>query len=190
MKENIKSEIKESIKVKEKFMSDNKLLQKLNDLTILCYDVVSRNNKIIFCGNGGSFADAQHLTAEFVSKLRIDRNPLPALTLGTNSSNLSAIANDYGYSNIFSREIISLGKEGDLLIPISTSGNSENIISAIKQAKKLKINVVGLTGKIGGKMSKICNTINVPSNTTEKIQECHIMIGHIMCALVEKKIFK
>ena len=190
MKENIKSEIRDSIKVKEKFMSDNKLLKKLNELISLCYDVVKRNNKIIFCGNGGSFADAQHLTAEFVSKLRIDRNPLPALTLGTNSSNLSAIANDYGYSNIFSREIISLGKEGDLLMPISTSGNSENIILAIKQAKKLKINVFGLTGKSGGKMSEICNTINVPSNTTEKIQECHIMIGHIICAFVEKKIFK
>lgn len=190
MKENIKSEIRDSIKVKEKFMSDNKLLKKLNELISLCYDVVNRNNKIIFCGNGGSFADAQHLTAEFVSKLRIDRNPLPALTLGTNSSNLSAIANDYGYSNIFSREIISLGKEGDLLMPISTSGNSENIILAIKQAKKLKINVFGLTGKSGGKMSEICNTINVPSNTTEKIQECHIMIGHIICAFVEKKIFK
>ena len=190
MQENIKSEIRNSIKVKEKFMSDNKLLKKLNDLINICYDVVNRNNKIIFCGNGGSFADAQHLTAEFVSRLRIDRNPLPALTLGTNSSNLSAIANDYGYGNVFSREIISLGKEGDLLIPISTSGNSENIISVIKQAKKLKINVVGLTGKSGGKMSKICDTINVPSNTTEKIQECHIMIGHIICALVEKKIFK
>lgn len=185
----INSEIKESIRIKKKFLAQNDLIKLLEELINLCLKVIDNNNKIIFCGNGGSFADAQHLTAEFVSRLRLDRHPLPALTLGTNSSNLSAIANDYGYNKVFAREIISSGKSGDLFIPISTSGNSENIILAIEQAKKQNISVIGWTGKSGGKMSKICKTLNVPTDITEKIQECHIMIGHIMCAVIEKKIF-
>ena len=186
----IKSEIKESIKIKKELVSQNNLIELIEDLISLCNKALKEDKKIIFCGNGGSFADAQHLTAEFVSKLRLDRSPLPALALGTNSSNLSAIANDYGYEKVFERELIAIGQTGDVLIPISTSGNSINILNAIKYAKKKGINVIGLTGSSGGEMSNICRTINVPSNTTEKIQECHIMIGHIICGQVEKNFFQ
>ena len=185
---NIKAAIAESAKLKELVLKEglHKVLTEIGDLIVKS---ILQGGKVLLCGNGGSAADAQHLTAEFVSRLRLDRHPLPALTLGTNSSNLSAIANDYGYNKVFAREIISSGKSGDLFIPISTSGNSENVILAIEQAKKQNISVIGWTGKSGGKMSKICKTLNVPTDITEKIQECHIMIGHIMCAVVEKKIF-
>lgn len=186
----IKMEIEESISVKEKLILQKGLIELIEELINKCIKAIKEENKIIFCGNGGSFADAQHITAEFVSRLRIDRNPLPAIALGTNSSNLSAIANDYGYDQVFVREIIASGKSGDVFIPISTSGNSKNIILAIEQAKKQNIEVFGWTGRTGGEMSKVCKTINIPSEITEKIQESHIMVGHILCSIVEKKIFK
>jgi D-sedoheptulose 7-phosphate isomerase len=185
----IKLEIKESIKVKQELMSEELVLESIYDLILICINALEMKKKIIFCGNGGSFADAQHLTAEFISKLRIERSPLPALALGTNSSNLSAISNDYGYEKVFERELMSLGNKGDIFIPISTSGNSINILKAVKYAKSAGIETIGLTGKSGGEMSKICRTINVPSDITEKIQESHIMIGHIICGHIEKKIF-
>ncbi len=185
----IKLEITESIKVKQELLSEELILESISSLILICINALAMKKKIIFCGNGGSFADAQHLTAEFVSKLRLERSPLPALALGTNSSNLSAISNDYGYEKVFERELMSLGNKGDVFIPISTSGNSINILEAVKYAKNAGIETIGLTGKSGGEMSKICRTINVPSNTTEKIQEAHIMIGHIICAQIEKKIF-
>ncbi len=185
----IKLEIKESIKVKQELLSEELVLESIYDLILICINALEMKKKIIFCGNGGSFADAQHLTAEFISKLRIERSPLPALALGTNSSNLSAISNDYGYEKVFERELMSLGNKGDIFIPISTSGNSINILKAVKYAKSAGIETIGLTGKSGGEMSKICRTINVPSDITEKIQESHIMIGHIICGHIEKKIF-
>lgn len=189
MIEIIKKEIRESISVKQDLFNSNDELKKIHSLTEICINALRNKKKIIFCGNGGSFADSQHLTAEFVSRLRFDRNPLPAIALGTNSSNLSAISNDYGYENIFSRELFALGNPGDVFIPISTSGNSANIVEAIKEAIRIELNVYGLTGKNGGEMSKLCNTINVPSSITEKIQESHIMIGHILCYLIENQFF-
>ena len=164
-------------------------MKKIEKLVEICLNALKNANKIIFCGNGGSFADSQHLTAEFVSRLRFDRSPLSAICLGTNSSNLSAISNDYGYEKVFERELVSLARQGDVFIPISTSGNSKNIICAINQAQKLNLKIFGLTGENDGEMAKICDTINVPSKSTEKIQECHIMIGHIICYLIEKEIF-
>ncbi len=190
MKEKIKLEIKNSINVKEKILNDDNLIEQIDLIFEKCYHSLKNNGKIIFCGNGGSFADSQHLAAEFVSRLRFDRNPLPSLALGTNSSNLSAIGNDYGYENIFSRELSVLGNKNDIFIPISTSGNSPNIIEAIKAGKKIGMTVFGLTGKNGGLMNGLCDyTIIIPSDSTEKIQESHIMIGHILCYLIESKYF-
>ena len=181
------NEIKESIKVKEKLLLDSEIVKKINDLAEDCLESIKSGGKIIFAGNGGSFADSQHLTAEFVSRLRFDRSPLPSLALGTNSSSMSAIGNDYGYENVFRREIIALGSKEDIFIPITTSGNSSNIIFAIEEAKKNGIKTVVLTGNGGGKVKSITDCIIVPSSRTERIQECHILIGHIVCGIVEKK---
>ena len=185
-----KKEILESIEVKQLLLNSTDNLIVLEKLVNDCIKSLKNGGKIIFCGNGGSFADSQHLTAEFISKLRFDRSPLPATALGTNSSNLTAIGNDYGFEYIFERELIALHRENDIFIPISTSGNSENIIKAIIKANELGIKTYGLTGLNDGKMDDLCNTIKVPSNKTEKIQECHIMIGHIICSLIENEIFK
>ncbi|MDC0162976.1 D-sedoheptulose 7-phosphate isomerase [Flavobacteriaceae bacterium] len=189
MTERIKDEIQKSIKVKSDIIKNTKLLSKIENLTNEVLRSIKNGGKIIFCGNGGSFADSQHLAAEFVSRLRFDRAPLPSIALGTNSSNITAIANDYGYEEVFSREIISLGKETDVFIPISTSGNSQNILKAIKSAKDMKIKVIGLSGKDGGEMKKLCDVLLMPSKSTEKIQESHIMIGHIVCSIVEHEYF-
>lgn len=183
------SEIEESIKVKSDIINDKSLLLKIERLANEILTSINNGGKIMFCGNGGSFADSQHLAAEFVSRLRFDRAPLPSIALGTNSSNITAIANDYGYEEVFSREIIAIGKEGDILIPISTSGNSKNILKAIKSAKDKQIKVIGLSGKNGGEMKNLCDLILVPSESTEKIQESHIMIGHIICSIVEYEYF-
>ena len=186
----LKKEIIESIEVKQLLLDSSYNLKLIEELVVECIKSLKNGGKIIFCGNGGSFADSQHLTAEFISKLRFDRNPLPAIALGTNSSNLTAIGNDYGYEYVFERELIALHGENDIFIPISTSGNSENVIRAIKKANELGIKTYGLTGLNDGKMDGLCNVIKVPSHKTEKIQECHIMIGHIFCGLVESLIFK
>ncbi len=190
MIEIFKKEILESIKVKQLLMNSPENLKVLEKLVKDCIKSLNDGGKIIFCGNGGSFADSQHLTAEFISKLRFDRSPLPAIALGTNSSNLTAIGNDYGFEYVFERELIALHGKNDVFIPISTSGNSTNIIRAIKKASELGIKTYGLSGINAGKMDDLCTVIRVPSAKTEKIQECHIMIGHIICSLIEKEIFK
>tara|TARA_B110000444_G_C18789705_1_gene571836 strand:- start:39 stop:617 length:579 start_codon:yes stop_codon:yes gene_type:complete len=189
MTDRIKDEIQKSIKVKSDIIKNTKLLSEIENLTNQILKSIKNGGKIIFCGNGGSFADSQHLAAEFVSRLRFDRAPLPSIALGTNSSNITAIANDYGYEEVFSREIISLGKKTDIFIPISTSGNSLNILKAIKSAQDMKIKVIGLSGKDGGEMKKMCDVLLMPSKSTEKIQESHIMIGHIVCSIVEYEYF-
>ena len=147
---------------------------------------LERKGKIIFAGNGGSFADAQHLSAEFISKLKTDRNPLPAIALGTNSSTVTAIGNDYGYEYIFSRELEAIGSKNDLLIAISTSGNSKNILNLIEKANSKGIKFFVLTGKDGGECSKYENNIKIPSYDTALIQEMHIMVGHIICSIAER----
>ena len=186
----LKNEILESIEVKQLLLDSSNNLKLIEELVVECIKSLKNGGKIIFCGNGGSFADSQHLTAEFISKLRFDRNPLPAIALGTNSSNLTAIGNDYGYEYVFERELIALYDISDVFIPISTSGNSKNVIRAINKANDLGIKTYGLTGINSGKMDDLCKTIKVPSNKTEKIQECHIMIGHILCSQIENTIFK
>ena len=190
MIEEITTQIKESIDTKNKILDSPIILEMIKSMVEKSIESLNNGGKIIFCGNGGSFGDAQHLAAEFVSRLRFDRLPLASIALGTNSSNLSAIGNDYGYEKVFSRELLSLGKKEDIFIPISTSGNSQNVLEAIKVAKSIGIQIFGLSGGNGGKMIDLCDCLIVPSNKTEKIQEVHIMIGHIFCGLVESFIFK
>lgn len=189
MKNLIQEEIKKSIDVKTAVLNSEAILIQIESLVKDCIESLTKGGKIIFCGNGGSFADSQHLAAEFISKLRFDRAPLASIALGTNSSNMSAIGNDYGYEQVFKREIIALGNSHDIFIPISTSGNSINVIEAINAAKDKGIKTVAFTGGSGGQMANICECIIVPSPSTEKIQEVHIMLGHIICYLVEKNMF-
>ena len=190
IKDLIIDEINKSIKVKQDTLSNSSIISKLEILAKDCLNSIQNGGKVIFCGNGGSFSDSQHLAAEFVSRLRFDRAPLASIALGTNSSNMSAIGNDYGYDQVFKREILALGNKNDVFIPITTSGNSINVINAIVAAKEKNIKICALTGGNAGKLSDLCETIIVPSDSTEKIQEVHIMMGHIICFLVEKKFFE
>ncbi len=154
-----------------------------------CLDALRQGGKIIFAGNGGSFADSQHLVAEFVSRLQFDRAPLPAVALSTNSSSMSAIGNDYGYDQVFSRELRALASPKDVFVPITTSGNSASILAAVAAAKKSGVRTMGLTGESGGKLSTLCPCLRVPTGRTERIQEGHILLGHFLCALVETACF-
>jgi D-sedoheptulose 7-phosphate isomerase len=190
MIETIKKRVKESIDTKNKLFYDNILIEQIEELSLLVLKALQTGNKVFFAGNGGSFSDAFHLAGEFVSRFMFDREALPAIALGGNNSILTAIGNDYSFTEIFSREIKALGKSGDVFIAISTSGNSKNILSAIKTAKEKGVNTWGLTGISGGKMKDVCDCICVPSGETPRIQESHILIGHIICELVEHKYFK
>lgn len=193
----IVSDLTESIEVKKRILNDDGLLSRIEDAAALMIGaLIRRGNKIIFCGNGGSAADAQHLTAELVGRFMKERDPLPAITLTANTSILTAIGNDYGYDRVFSRQLRALANEGDVLVAISTSGNSENVIMAVREAKLLGIKTIGLLGCDGGKMASSRHKPNltdiaivVPSNETCRIQEAHIAIGHILCGLVEKYLF-
>tara|TARA_B110000438_G_scaffold303462_1_gene365048 strand:+ start:3126 stop:3707 length:582 start_codon:yes stop_codon:yes gene_type:complete len=188
--DSIKKEIVDSISTKDLILGNNELINQIQLLIDSCLFSLSNGGKIIFAGNGGSFADAQHLSAEFTSRFMFDRNPLPSIALGTNSSAMSAIGNDYGYEKVFSRELDSIAKDNDLFIPISTSGNSKNIINAIEIAMNKKIKVIALSGSSGGLIKPLCECICIPSNNTARIQESHIMIGHIICGIVEAEFFK
>ena len=152
---------------------------------------LSAKNKIMFCGNGGSAADSQHLAAELVGRYRINRDPLPAIALTTDTSSITAIANDFSFDDIFVRQIQSIGTENDVLYAISTSGNSQNIIQAIKAANKLNMKIIGLTGSDGGKMRDLCDVIiKVPAKRPDRIQEMHIAVGQILCEIIENNFFK
>ena len=190
MSPDIQDEIKASIAVKEATLKDEHLLSQLSDLIDACLSSLQQEGKIIFCGNGGSFADAQHLSAEFTSRFLFDRAPLPSLALGTNNSAISAIGNDYGYEFVFSRELQSIATEKDVFVGISTSGNSPNVIAAVEVAKQMNVKTYVLTGQTGGKLKTLCNCLCIPSPDTARIQECHILLGHILCGQVEKRYFK
>lgn len=189
MSSSVIEQIEASIAVKKAVVDDVTLIGQIEALATRCVSTLKAGGKIIFAGNGGSFADAQHLSAEFISRFMFDRAPLASLVLGANNSAISAIGNDYGYEQVFSRELIGVAKAGDVFIPISTSGNSPNILVAVEQAKQLSLTTVAFTGMSGGKLAKLCNCLCVPSNETARIQECHIMIGHIICGLVETEYF-
>ena len=187
--QSIKSEIQASIDVKTTLLGEDVLIQKVCDLAEKCTTVLRAGGKVIFCGNGGSFADAQHLSAEFTSRFLFDRPGLASLALGTNSSAMTAIGNDYGYENVFAREIQAIATPADVIIAITTSGNSGNILKALEVAKEVNVPAVVLTGAGRGMLDDSTETLNVPSTDTARIQECHILIGHIICGIVEQSIF-
>lgn len=191
MQQEIRNILQASIDVKRRILSDAELIEKTERVTNLIAKAFANGNKVLFCGNGGSAADAQHLAAEFSGRFYTDRDPLPSEALHCNSSYMTAVANDYGYDVVYSRIVKGIGKPGDVLVGLSTSGNSVNIIKAFEQAREIGMICVGLTGAAGGKMKdKSDYLINVPSNDTPRIQESHITIGHIICQLVEQELFK
>ena len=188
--EKIKIIISESIHTKSLILQDDLLLNKINDAALACIEAYRLHHKVLFCGNGGSAADAQHLAAELSGRFYKDRSPLYAEALHANTSYLTAVSNDYGYDHVYSRWIKGMGQTGDILFGLSTSGNSQNILHAFEVAKEKSILCIALTGMSGGKMAALADIlINVPSNDTPRIQESHIMIGHILCEAVEENLF-
>ena len=191
MKNYIKNQIKKSYETKQAIYNNDILLEKIVEVAQACVAIYKNStNKTILAGNGGSAADAQHIAAELVGRYGFDRPSLPSLSLTTDTSNLTAIGNDYGYDKVFSRQLEGMGQSGDLFIGISTSGNSQNIINAFEVAKQKGITTVALVGRDGGVMAKMADmAIVVPSESTPRIQESHILIGHIICDIIEKEIF-
>ena len=186
----IKEVINESIKIKQLILENSDLLDMINTVSEICTQAFESDKKILFCGNGGSAADAQHLAAELSGRFYFDREPLFAEALHVNTSYLTAVANDYSYDEIYSRLVKAKARKGDVLIGISTSGNSNNIIRAFEQARIQGAITIAMTGETGGKMKdEVDYLLNMPSTDTPRIQESHIMVGHIICELVEKNIF-
>jgi D-sedoheptulose 7-phosphate isomerase len=186
----IKDIIHASIDVKQQLLADETLVHQIHTVTEVITKAFQNGNAVYFAGNGGSAADAQHLAAEFSGRFYKDRKALPSDALHCNSSYLTAVANDYSYDVVYARLLEGLAKPGDILVGISTSGNSANIVKAFEMAKTIGVTTIGFTGQKGGKMKDIGDhLINVPSNTTPRIQESHILVGHIICELVEINIF-
>jgi len=186
----IQKRISESIEVKNKILNDKSLLNQIEDVSNIIIGGFRSGSSVYFCGNGGSAADAQHLAAELSGRFYYDRQPLSADALHCNTSFLTAVANDYSYDEIYARLIRGVGRTGDVLFGLSTSGNSKNIVKAFEQAKKMGIKTIALTGESGGLMSGLADVcIRVPSADTPRIQESHITIGHIVCEIVESTLF-
>ena len=182
--------VKESTISLSKLDSSTQLISEVTKIADKCVRILQEGKKLLFAGNGGSAADCQHMAGEYVSRFLFDRDGLPAIALTTDSSVLTAIGNDYGFENLFSRQVEALGASGDLLFCYSTSGNSENILKAIEAAKKMKICVAGMTGFNKGKMDDMCDyLIQIPSSHTPNIQEGHLIAGHAICCAVEQQIF-
>ncbi len=189
--ERIKSVISESIRVKHDILTDTDLINRCEEIAAKVADAFRNDKKVLFCGNGGSAADAQHLAAEFSGRFYFDRDPLDAEALHVNTSYLTAVGNDYSFDEVFSRVLKAKGREGDFLFGISTSGNSKNVLRAFEVARQRGMIIVAMTGAGGGKMKENCDyLLNVPSNDTPRIQESHIMLGHIICELVEDELFE
>lgn len=189
MKKQIQGIISASADVKKKIVQDEQLVQTIEAVTKAIVNAFKNGNKVLFCGNGGSAADAQHLAAEFSGRFYKDRKALPAEALHCNTSYLTAVANDYGYDVVFARLVHGIGVKGDVLVGLSTSGNSKNIMLAFEKAKENGMITIAFTGETGGQMKNADYLINVPSTDTPRIQESHIMIGHIICQLVEENYF-
>ena len=190
MNNKIKNIIQSSIDVKANILSNDSLIEIVATCSNKIVEAFKNGNKVLFCGNGGSAADAQHLAAEFSGRFYTDRDALPAEALHVNTSYLTAVANDYSYDVVYSRIIKGIGKPGDVLVGLSTSGNSANIVKAFEMAKEKGMITVGLTGATGGKMKELSDYfLNVPSTDTPRIQESHILLGHIICQLVEESYF-
>ena len=190
MEKIVKEILNESIRVKKKIVDDPSLLSQIKEISLLIIEAYRRKKKVILFGNGGSAADAQHIAGELVNRLHLEREALAAIALTTDSSVLTSIANDYDYSRIFARQVEALAKEGDVVIGISTSGSSSNVIEAVKTAKEKGAKTVGFTGNKGGKLAELVDfMISVPSDVTPRVQESHITILHIICCLVERELF-
>ncbi len=190
MQDSIINLINESIQNFSKLSEDKSQLILIEEITNVIINSFENGNKLLICGNGGSAADAQHIAAELSGRFEIDRKPLNAEALHVNSSYVTAVANDYGYNEIYSRMIQAKGQKGDVLLALSTSGNSKNVISAIEQAHLSGLVTVGLSGNQGGDMQTLCKyNLIIPSNNTARIQEAHILVGHIICKLIEQKMF-
>ena len=190
MLEYIRGQVAASAATKQKILDDSAFLEKIAEVIKVSVQVYKNKKKILIAGNGGSAADAQHFAAELVGRYGFDRPSLPALALTTDTSNLTAIGNDYGYDFVFSRQLEGMAQEGDLFIGISTSGNSENILNAFKSAKEKGVITVALTGRDGGKMADAADyTLIVPSDATPRIQESHLLIEHMICDAIEKEMF-
>lgn len=189
MKDIVKDMLNESLKVKEDFINNN-----TREIILVAEKIVqafTNDHKLMLCGNGGSAADAQHIAAEFINRFEFERPPLPAIALTTDSSIITSIGNDYSFNDIFSKQVKAIGVEGDILMAISTSGNSANILSAAKAAKDMGIYVVGLAGNDGGKLKGLVDScLIVNSTSTARIQESHILAGHIICKLVDYILFQ
>jgi len=191
MQKSITTIINQSAENFNNISSDPNIILGIHNVVNLIVDAFQNDNKLLLCGNGGSAADAQHIAAELSGRFMKDRKPLYAEALHVNSSYLTAVSNDYGFEKTYSRMIEASGKSGDVLLALSTSGNSANVIQALKKANELGMQTIGLSGENGGEMNGLCNTlINVPSSSAARIQEAHILIGHIICELVEEKIFE
>ncbi len=190
MKTAIRKSIAASIAVKQAMLDDEICMRSIADATKMMVETYRNGGKVLFCGNGGSAGDAQHIAAELSGRFYYDRAPLYAEALHTNSSYLTAVSNDYGYAEVYARMVRAAGKKGDVLVAISTSGNSENVIRAIEDAQKQAMKVIGMTGMGKGKMHSLCDVLlAVPSSDTPRIQEAHILMGHILCEQVELTLF-
>ncbi|EJF8901236.1 D-sedoheptulose 7-phosphate isomerase [Campylobacter coli] len=186
----IKGHFADSILVKEQILKDENLITLIKNASLEVIKAYKNGNKTLLAGNGGSAADAQHIAGEFVSRFYFDRPGIASIALTTDTSILTAIGNDYGYENLFARQVQAQGVKGDVFIGISTSGNSKNILKALEICKEKGILSIGLTGASGGAMNEFCDyCIKVPSTCTPRIQEAHILIGHIICAIVEEELF-
>jgi len=186
--EDIVKRIEENISVKKSILNDAHLIDTIERAATIVVNAIKNDNKVIFCGNGGSAADSQHLAAELIGKFYFNRRSLPAVSLTVNTSIITAIGNDFGFDKVFARQLEGIGKAGDVLIGLSTSGNSENVVEAFRLAKELGISTIAFTGESGGILRDLADIlINVPSRDTPRIQEAHIMVGHIICELVEKE---
>jgi len=186
----IEKNIQNAIELKQAILSDKNMIQSIIQLSNLIVDRYKNDRKVLFCGNGGSAADAQHLATELSGRYYYDRPPLFAEALNSNTAYLTAVANDYSFDEIYARLVRAMGRKNDVLIGLSTSGNSQNVINALIQAKKNGMTTVGFTGEDGGKMNDWCDFIfKVPSKNTPRIQECHMLIGHSICEFVEQHLF-
>jgi D-sedoheptulose 7-phosphate isomerase len=190
MQESIINLINESVRTFTNISKDQYQVVLIEDITNTILNAFKSDNKLLLCGNGGSAADAQHIAAELSGRFEIDRKPLNAEALHVNSSFVTAVANDYGYEEIYSRMVEAIGKNGDILLALSTSGNSKNIIRAIEKANSLGLITIGFSGNDGGAMQNLCKyNLIIPSDNTARIQEAHILVGHIICKLIEQKMF-
>ena len=190
MQESIINLINESVRTFTNISKDQHQVVLIENITNTILNAFKSDNKLLLCGNGGSAADAQHIAAELSGRFEIDRKPLNAEALHVNSSFVTAVANDYGYEEIYSRMVEAIGKNGDILLALSTSGNSKNIIRAIEKANSLGLITIGFSGNDGGAMQNLCKyNLIIPSNNTARIQEAHILVGHIICKLIEQKMF-